>query len=818
MLADTFFVDADRKAYWIPFPTTPQLVEYDLPPDGPPKPRRTIELGSLEEAAASFVALVQIVRDKRYWSLMPWTQWAREESTRRLMLPNVGGTVFLSTPDGSTVKLAQGPVQHVVSAIDQAVTQLREAGFEEADVETMWSETRSRLETAYTFVERKTDDGRAIEGFVVPGHDVLVGPRLVRSGDHVTIELGHGDAVVERRGFEGGRLQTYTSAGSGAACLRWGERGLRDVLLFEWGGRVCLTLDDDDRPVVAGFDSERMTDIATFEDSDFVTFARLGVDGPEHHEIDHFFGEAPNRFARRTRLTGALSCPVPSSLDEAVTLAKTTQATLTSGRLRHTAEPCVAVLTPDYPPQFAIFGADQWSRASKEPIGARNPTVVPLSTAQRDVLVGLVGRCRDRKERSTTAYPFFPAAAGDEPACVVQAESIEPEALARAAEALGRPGLDATVDNSAVVIGEVPVARVGAVVEALGAESFVTSPPGPTEAAAFLVRVRLDGFASRHGLTLAERESGDVGLFLPEVWAKLKARIETTIEREGPVCIRHANWRLSRPFASIDDFVHATAIDTATLELLVSINPRWKPSPYGCTTLWYEPNVVGTLELVASSYLAVHEHIKATDLALGLPEDGTTMAMVGWALPAKQVTPALLDEAIGARERRLADVCLAACDLVCVDETAAVVLGVEVAGGLGLSEIPLTRITGARDRALAALAECPTWAAELEQQAPRLVVAAQGGLSRGELMVGTAGPEQSRSGLTYSRAHPTRDQDQNDASDEGVLGLRLAQAGPWRNKMFDSVALPNDPASLIKAHAGKLESDPSLYLTYAYGN
>ena len=36
--------------------------------------------------------------------------------------------------------------------------------------------------------------------------------------------------------------------------------------------------------------------------------------------------------------------------------------------------------------------------------------------------------------------------------------------------------------------------------------------------------------------------------------------------------------------------------------------------------------------------------------------------------------------------------------------------------------------------------------------------------------------------------------------------------------MFDSVELPADPAKLIKAHAAKLESDPSLYLTYAYGN
>lgn len=759
MLADTYFVDADRKAYWIPFPTGPQLVEYDLPADGPPSPRRTIELDSLQEAAASFFALVELVRSKRYWSLMPWTLWAKGDATRRLMLPNVGGTAFLSTPDGPTSKLAQGPVQHVASAIGEAVVQLREAGFSEVDVQAMWSETRSRLETVYTFVERETDGG-TIQGFVVPGSDALVGPRLVRAGDRLTVELAHGDAVLERRVFVDGRLETYTSSGSGGACLRWKEQRLRDVLLYEWGGCVCLTTDDDDRPAVAGFDAERMTDVATFEGGDFRTFARLGVDGPDRHELEQFTGDAPNRFVHRAALTGALSCPVPCSLDEAVELTRIALATLASGKLERTEEPSVAVLTQDFRPQFGIYGADQWKRASAEPIAERKPTVVPLSTAQRDTLVALFGRCRNRNERSTTAYPFQPSPE-DGPSAAVPAE----------------------------------------------------------DAAAILVHVRLDGFQSPDGLTLAERESGDVGLFLPERWTQVRERMQATIDRDGPVCVRQTNWALSRPFERIDDFLRATPIDAATLELIVSLNPRWKPSPYGCTVLFHEAHVVGTLELVAASYLAVHEQIGATDLALGLPEEGMARALVGWALPAKEVTPALLTEAIAARDRRLTDVHLAACDLVTVDDTAAVVFGIEIAAGLGLTKIPPQRIADARERAQAALAECPTWTAELEGQAPRIVVTAQGGLSRGELMVGTVGPEQSKPGLTYSRAHPTRDQSCNDESDEGVLGVRLAQAGPWRNRMADSVELPDDPATLVRTHAKGLESDEAaLYLTYAYGN
>ena len=86
-------------------------------------------------------------------------------------------------------------------------------------------------------------------------------------------------------------------------------------------------------------------------------------------------------------------------------------------------------------------------------------------------------------------------------------------------------------------------------------------------------------------------------------------------------------------------------------------------------------------------------------------------------------------------------------------------------------------------------------------------------------MVGTVGPEQSKRGLTYSRAHPSRDQQCNDESDEGVLGIRLAQSGPWRNTMYDSVELPDDPAALVREHAARLESkEAALYLTYAYGN
>lgn len=757
MLADTYFVDADRKAYWIPFPTGPRLVEYDLPADGSPSPRRTIELDSLAEAAASFFALVELVRSKRYWSLMPWTAWTRGDAMRRLMLPNVGGTAFSSTSDGPTSKLAQGPVQHVAAAIGAAVTQLREAGFSEVDALTMWSETRRRLEAVYTFVERKTD-GDTVEGFVVPGSDVLVGPRLVRAGDRLTVELAHGDAVLERRAFVGGRLETYTSSGAGAACLRWDGERPRDVLLYEWGGFVCLTTDDDDRPAVSGFDAERMTDVATFENGDFRTFARLGVDAPDRHELEQYTGEAPNRFVHRSVLTGALSCPVPSSLDEAVALTRTALATLASKTLLSSEEPCVAVLTQDFPPQFGIYGADQWKRASEEPIAQRNPAVVPLSTAQRDTLVALFGRSRNRNTRSTTAYPFHPAP-----------------------------------DDKAAVRSADP--------------------------AAILVHLRLDGFESPHGLTLAERESGDVGLFLPERWAQVRDRMQATIDRDGPVCIRQTSWALSRPFERIDDFLRTTPIDAATLELIVSLNPRWKPWPYGCTVLFHEPHVVGTLELVPASYLAVHEHIGTTDLALGLPEDGMARALVGWALPAKQVTPTLLTEAIGARDRRLADVHLAACDLVAVDDTAAVVFGIEVAAGLGLTEIPPQRIADARERARAALAECRTWTAELEQQAPRLVVSAQGGLSRGELMVGTVGPEQSKTGLTYSRADPSRDQDRNDESDEGVLGVRLAEAGPWRGTMYGSIALPEDPRTLVRTHASRLESDDAaLYLTYAYGN
>lgn len=134
----------------------------------------------------------------------------------------------------------------------------------------------------------------------------------------------------------------------------------------------------------------------------------------------------------------------------------------------------------------------------------------------------------------------------------------------------------------------------------------------------------------------------------------------------------------------------------------------------------------------------------------------------------------------------------------------------------------------------------PILKACLGEDAPSLLVAAQGGLSSATLIFGSpsAGEEQpddvwtmdalpaehSKLGVglpswvDYEPGHCTTSQDVNDEAG-GIHGFKIATAGPWRNPMDASFELT---AKRHKQLAKNLEArnfaDPQFFLTYRYGN
>ena len=212
------------------------------------------------------------------------------------------------------------------------------------------------------------------------------------------------------------------------------------------------------------------------------------------------------------------------------------------------------------------------------------------------------------------------------------------------------------------------------------------------------------------------------------------------------------------------------------------------------------------------------EPVHHTPLAWSCPaEEGIAGLYVGWAVPAAQFRTGQL-----ARVAPLADplsTMLAAKDSSEVYSNDALVVGRAIATGLGVSRpIAFEELRAALAAVPEQLAENEAFADLIGRRPPKIVVAASGVLSAATLLIGERSPAPNAPGLQWCRGDPVRDEGRRHASDDGVLGIVLGDAGPWQRPMYAAIALTEDDDRRLRAQLRAQGLDRVAYhLAYTYG-